>query len=82
MADTVTFRNALIHCGIVQAEALDAFPAQGYNNMLEFAQLSPTGIEYFIKAVNKLPAAPPVGNVVPQRPSIPFASIKKLKVMH
>ena len=49
--------------------------------MLEFAQLSPTGIEYFVKAVNKLPAAPPVGGEAQERPSIPFASVKKLKAM-
>jgi hypothetical protein len=76
MADAITFRNALTRCGITQAEALDAIPDQGYTDMLEFAQLSPVGIESFVKSVNKLPAVPP-----DDRPSIPFASVKKLKAM-
>ena len=77
MADAVTFRNALIRCGIAQPTAQDAIPAQGYTNMVEFSQLSPSGIEQFVKAVNKLPAAVDGGPV----PSIPFASVKKLKAM-
>ena len=77
MADAVTFRNALERCGITQGAARDAFPAQGYSTMAEFAELSPGGIEAFVKAVNKLPAAAPNE----PRPQVPFASVKKLKAM-
>lgn len=76
MADAVTFRAALERCGIAQGQARDSIVDQGYSNMQEFSALSEDDITYFVKAVNKLPA--PAGG---ERPSIPFASIKKLKAM-
>lgn len=80
MADAVTFRNALIRCGITQEQALAAIPEQGYTNMVEFSAMSEEDVLWFVKAVNKLPA-PAGGDPPPPRPSIPFASIKKLKAM-
>ena len=77
MADAVTFRNALLHCGITQPEARDAIVVQGYSNMIKFAALPEEEITYLVKAVNKMEPEAPGG----QRPIIPFASIKKLQAM-
>ena len=77
MADAITFRNALLHCGITQPEARDALVVQGYSNMIEFAALPEEEITYLVKAVNKMEPEAPGG----QRLVIPFASIKKLQVM-
>ncbi len=74
--DAVTFRNALLRCGVTQPEAQAAVPAQGYTTMVDFAQLSEDDIGQFVKSINKLPAD--ANGIIPQ---IPFGSIKKLMAM-
>jgi hypothetical protein len=53
-----------------------AIVEQGFSDMEQFASLTEKDIIDFVKAINKIPAAD--GR---PRPSIPFASIKKLKAM-
>lgn len=79
MADTATFRQALTRCGIEQETARNTIVDQGYSSMAEFAQLSSDDIQTFVKEVNKMPAVTVGNNQV--KPSIPFASIKKLRAM-
>ncbi len=42
MADPITFQYALVRSGVVQPEALNAFPDQGYPSMLLFSELPRT----------------------------------------
>lgn len=79
MADTATFRQALQRCGIEQDTARNVIVEQGYSDMTEFAQMSEADIQTFVKEVNKMPPVT-VGNAE-VKPSIPFASIKKLRAM-
>ena len=76
MANLVTFNQALTNrCGIAQAEARDAFAADGYDGLVAFSVLSDRDIEQFVKSINKLPA---VAGVAPR---VPHASILRLKAM-
>lgn len=79
MAEAVTFRVVLTTCGITQALARNAIVDQGYSNMEEFSQLSAADIQAFVKEINKMPAQLVAGAAV--RPTVPFASIKKLRAM-
>ena len=76
--DEASFRLALsLRCGIAAATTLNAIVAQGYASMRDFREMTEEEIEFFVKAVNKLPQAAPG---LP-RPHIAYAAIKKLKAM-
>lgn len=76
--DIISFRNALTRCGVAQPQARQAIIAQGYSNMDLFATRlsSDTGVEKFVKTINKLPAG--ADDV---RPNVPYASIRMLQAM-
>ena len=77
MAGRVAWEAVLTRCGVTSAPTRDVIITQGYTDMADFSQLDDKDIKTFVKEVNKMPAvgAPPV------RPTIPFASIKKLQAM-
>ena len=76
--DIQSFRNALNRCGVTQVQARHAIIAQGYSDMDLFATRlsSDSGVEKFVKTINKLPVGADGVRI-----SIPYASIRMLQGM-